>query len=252
MKNSKFYTGTLLVSIFFSLLMSPAGGFTQDADQLLEKMDKVLFSASDKQGKVEIILENKKGREKSKEADMYQKGPDMRLYRYTQPESQAGIATLSLPGGEMWMYMPALGKPKKISLMAKTGAFNNTDFSWEDMAMSPYSERYDPEFLDSTPDAWMLELVPKDDNSEYSKIVVTQHKQHYYPMKMEYYDKRGEKIKEAVYQYEKVGKYWNASEVVMTDLRKDHSTRILVNNVKFDQGLTDELFKVENLPTEKE
>ncbi len=50
----------------------------------------------------------------------------------------------------------------------------------------------------------------------------------------------------------KVGKYWNATEVVMKDLDKNHSTRILVTDVKFDQGLSDDIFMVENLkPAEK-
>ncbi len=64
---------------------------------------------------------------------------------------------------------------------------------------------------------------------------------------MEFYDKGGRKFKEAVYQYEKIGQYWNAAEVVMTDLKKEHSTAIQLKDVKFDQGLTDDEFTVEKL-----
>jgi outer membrane lipoprotein-sorting protein len=64
---------------------------------------------------------------------------------------------------------------------------------------------------------------------------------------MEYYDVTGKKFKEATYRYEKVGQYWNASEVVMKDLEKNHSTKILISEVKFDQGLSDDLFLVEKM-----
>ena len=62
----------------------------------------------------------------------------------------------------------------------------------------------------------------------------------------------GIKFKEAVYKYEKIGKYWNASEVVMKDLEKNHSTKILISDVKFDSGISDDIFLVGNLsPLEK-
>jgi outer membrane lipoprotein-sorting protein len=64
---------------------------------------------------------------------------------------------------------------------------------------------------------------------------------------MDIYDLKGKKFKEAAYKYEKVGKYWNATEVVMKDLDKNHSTKILITEVKFDQGLSDDLFLVEKM-----
>ena len=78
------------------------------------------------------------------------------------------------------------------------------------------------------------------------------HKTNYYPIFLEFYDRGGKKFKEAVYQYEKIGEYWNAAEVVMTDLKKEHSTTIQLKDVKFDQGLSDEEFTVEKLAPEKE
>jgi outer membrane lipoprotein-sorting protein len=54
------------------------------------------------------------------------------------------------------------------------------------------------------------------------------------------------------YKYEKVGNYWNTSEVTMTDYEKNHKTKILLQDVKFDQELSDDLFLVEKLkPADK-
>ncbi len=220
----------------------------QNADSLLRYMDNLMLAPSDKEATVKIILKDKTGKEKVREALMKQKGKDKKLYRYTLPESQAGISTLSLPDGVMWLYMPAFGKPTKISLLAKSQTFTGTDFSYEDMENKAYSERYTPTLLESdNSESYLLELIPISDKSKYSKIILHLNKTHYYPMKMEYYDIRGNIYKVAIYKYTKKGKYWYAEEVMMTNLKKAHSTGIVMTDVKFDQGLSDDEFSVENL-----
>lgn len=220
---------------------------SQDAGTILEKMDNIIFSPKDKQGKITIIVTDKAGKEKIREAQMLQKGPHKKLYRYTKPESQAGIATLTLSDNIMWLYLPAFGKPKKISMLTKDQSFNNTDFSYEDMATTPYADRFTPILIESTGDAYILSLVPKSGKSNYSKIIVRISKQYGYAETMDYYDLKDKKFKEASYSYNKVGEYWNAEEVVMKDLEKKHSTKILISDVKYDQGLPDDLFLVEKM-----
>jgi outer membrane lipoprotein-sorting protein len=240
----------VLILILIQAAVTNSSG--QDAAAILNRMDQIGFSPKDKQGKVTIIVSDKSGKEKVREAIMYQKGPDKKLYRYTKPESQAGIATLTLPNSIMWLYLPAFGKPRKISMLTKESTFNNTDFSYEDMATTPFADRFIPELVDSKGDVFILKLQPKAEKSNYSKIIVSINKTHGYAELMEYYDLTGKKFKEATYSYEKVGQYWNATEVVMKDIEKNHSTKILISEVKFDQGLSDDLFLLENLkPSEK-
>jgi outer membrane lipoprotein-sorting protein len=240
----------VLILILIQAAVTNSSG--QDAAAILNRMDQIGFSPKDKQGKVTIIVSDKSGKEKVREAIMYQKGPDKKLYRYTKPESQAGIATLTLPNSIMWLYLPAFGKPRKISMLTKESSFNNTDFSYEDMATTPFADRFIPELVDSKGDVFILKLQPKAEKSNYSKIIVSINKTHGYAELMEYYDLTGKKFKEATYSYEKVGQYWNATEVVMKDIEKNHSTKILISEVKFDQGLSDDLFLLENLkPSEK-
>ena len=234
-----FSAALLLFTCQISVTMS------QDGTDLLKKMDNIIFAPKDKQANVKIVITNTSKEDKVREAVLYQKGPDKKVYRYTKPESQAGVATLSLPDDVMWMYMPAYENPKKISLLAKSQAFTGTDFAYEDIPIQPYSLRYSSQFLKLEATTYALELIPLSDKSNYSKLIVFIDKTNYYPVKMEYYDKSGTKQKEAVYKYSKIGKYWNADEVTMTDLKKKSSTTISMSDVKFDQGLPDDLFTVE-------
>ena len=237
----------IVLFCFVFLIFGLSKIYAQDANTLLINMDKVLFSAKDKQGKVTIILTDKSGKQSVREASMMQKGNDKKLYRYTKPENQAGIATLSLANGVMWLYMPAFEKPKKISLLAKSQAFTGTDFSYEDMANDSYSDRYTATILETGSDYYQLQLTPKNDKSSYGKIIVKINKTAFYPIKIDYFNGKGKKFKEATYVYEMVGKYWNASEVVMMDLEKNHSTTIHLSEMKFDQGIADDQFTVEKL-----
>lgn len=235
-----------LIPILLILWTMPATA-QDDPNAILAKMDQILFSPKDKSGTLTMILIEKDGSEKVREAAMFQKGPDKKLYRYTKPESQAGIASLSLPGDVMWLYMPAFAQPKKISLLSRSQAFTGTDFSYEDMATTPYSDRFTPTIQSTGANDYVLELIPKSNKSSYTKILLRVDKTNGYPLWIKYYNVQNRMFKEATYTYEKIGKYWNAAEVVMKDLEKNHTTKIRLTNIKFDTGLTDDIFKVENL-----
>ena len=240
-----------LFGIVFMMISVLHVSAQDDANAILAKMDKLMFSAKDRTGTITITLVDKDGSEKVREAEIFQKGTDKKLYRYTKPESQAGIATLSLPGGVMWMSMPAFAKPKKISLLSKSQSFTGTDFSFEDMNITSYSENYTPSLESTGKNDYVLILIPKDDQSKYSKILLRVDKTVGYPIWMKYYNKQGVLFKEATYKYEKVGKYWNAKEVEMKDIEKDHLTIINLSDIKFDQGLSDDIFDVDNMKLEK-
>jgi outer membrane lipoprotein-sorting protein len=69
----------------------------QDAATILKNMDDVMYSPKDMSGKNKIVLIDKAGNKKLCEASIMQKGTDKRMFRFTAPASQAGIAVLSLP-----------------------------------------------------------------------------------------------------------------------------------------------------------
>ncbi|RLD89822.1 MAG: hypothetical protein DRJ09_05940 [Bacteroidetes bacterium] len=236
---------SVLVSALFLLIGYSANA--QDANTILKKMDDVMYSPKDMTGKNKIVLIDKAGKQKEREATIMQKGTDKRIFRFTAPASQAGISVLSLPNDVMYMYLPAFGKERRISSSVKSQKFAGTDFSYDDMESKPYTDKYTPKLLKTEGDAFVLELQPKSKKSAYSKLIVKINKTNYYPEAMEFYDKGNHKIKEAVYQFEKIGKYWNAKEIKMTDLKKHHVTKMMMSDVKYDQGLSDDEFTVRKL-----
>ena len=235
--------------LFFTLIYSSVRVIGQtDADQLLLKMDQTVFAAKDKSSRIEMVMINQKSaKEKTKKAMMMQKGSNMKLFRYTFPKSDSGIATLSLPNNEIYLYLPLFKKPKKITNLAEKNAFNQSDFSVSDMATKSYAENFTAELISTNELTYVVDLKPKSDDFPYSHMVVYINKKYFYPEQFDFYDKKNQMIKKATYNYIKIQSYWISDEVSMEDLKKDHKTTIYMSDIKINQGLKDELFTLENL-----
>jgi len=242
-----------LVVLLAFLVAVPFSVSAQNAADILQKMDAKAATIKDITADVVMeMINNRTGKVKTRKAILKQKMPYKTLFRFTYPPSQAGIGTLSLPGGIVYLYMPAFGKPKKISNLANSGAFSQSDFSTEDMGPKNWAKNYTATLISTNDTAYVLKLFPKGQNKKYSKLVVNVNKKHFFPQKVVYYDLQGNILKEANYQFQKAGNLWYAKVAAMTNFRKAHTTRIINSNVKLNQGLKDSEFTVEQLvPAEK-
>ena len=237
---------TLIILISF-FVFAGINGKSQNASEILSKMDNTILAVKDKVANVQMEMTNlNNGKGNMKRATLMQKGADKKIFRYTYPNSDKGIATLTLPG-VVYLYMPMFKKPKKITNMAQSNAFNKTDFSLSDAALMPYSKHFTPELSETTETDYVLDLKPKKKIHDYSRLVVYVNKAHYYPDKIEYFDPKGKKFKEADYKYKKIGKYWVADMIAMTNLKKNHRTVLKMTDLKLNQGLTDDDFTVEKI-----
>jgi len=233
-----------LISFF---IFAGINGKSQNAVEILSKMDNTILAVKDKVANVQMEMTNlNNGKGNIKRAVLMQKGADKKIFRYTYPKSDKGIATLTLPDA-VYLYMPMFKKPKKITNMAQSNTFNKTDFSLSDAALMPYSKNFTPELSKTTETDYVLDLKPKKEIEDYSRLVVYVNKDHYYPDKIDYYDQNGNKVKEAVYKYKKIGNYWIADVITMINLKKNHRTVMKMSDIKLNQGLTDDDFTVEKI-----
>ena len=237
----------LIMSLtLFSLTTRVEG--QESANSILAKVDKTLFAPKDKCAEVKMIMTDlKNGKQKVKKAVLMQKDTDKKFFRYTYPKSVSGITTLSLPDNEVYLYLPLFKNPKRVTNLAEKNKFNHSDFSYQDMATKSYVKKYVAELIERNDTAYVLKLIPKDSKSTYSFLVTTINKKYYYPEKTEYYNKKQQKIKVAIYHYKKVGYHWIANDITMTDISKNHSTEVILTNIRLDTGLKDNLFSVENM-----
>ncbi len=236
---------TLLMTVLF--LSAPILTKAQTAQQIVQKVDQITSAPKDVYQKVKITLIDKNGRKQIREAELWQKGTDKRLFRFTSPASYRGIGILSLPGDVMYLYMPAYGRERRIASSVKNQKFAGTDLTYDDMQAKKYSEKFTSKLIKTDDKYYWLELKPKDPKSAYSKLILKVKKSDYTPVYIEFYDKGGNKVKTMATQFEKVGKYWNAKKITVKDLKRNHTTVMEALQTKFDQGLSDDIFTIRYL-----
>ena len=235
-------------SIFLVAMCLSAYVFAQDATSIVKKMDANLAKVKDKSVDIEMTMVNlSSGKTKVKQAVLLQKGFDKKMFRYTAPKGDSGIATLSLPNKEIYVYLPMFKKPKKMTNLAESKTFNKSDFSINDMANFGYSETYNLTLIETTGSAYRIEMLPKEENGEYGKLVMDINKSNYHPERTAYYNDKMVLEKVALYQHKMVSGIWVAEEVSMETVKKKHKTILKMSNFKLNNGLSDELFTVENM-----
>lgn len=217
--------------------------------EILKKVDEVTYAPKDQTYKARVILIDKNGRESYREALMYQKGTNKRLVKFTEPADIRGIGFLSLPGDMNYVYLPAFKRSRHVASHIKNQNFAGTDFTYEDMEALTYSEKWNPELLRQDQSHYILKLTPKEGRkSDYSKLVMYVRTDNFYPEKIEYYDKAGNLYKILTRsRIEKVRNYWIAFETEMKDVKKDHATKLILEDVKVDTNLSDDIFTIRNL-----
>ncbi len=236
------------VFAFLAVMCSLQEIMAQDAADVLRRMDDVVFAGEDQTSGIRLIMTDRSGNERVREAKVWQKGSNKRLFRFTSPAAEAGIAFLSLPDDVMYLYMPAYGRERRIATHVRNQSFAGTDFSYEDLEALRYSERFEASIAEEKDNHYILRLVPlPGTRSDYSEIIVTINREHYYPERMKSFDRGGQEYKIADYRFERKGDYWTTTEIRMTNLKRQHSTRMIFDDIEFDTGLDDDIFTVRNL-----
>lgn len=179
------------------------------------------------------------------------------LIRFTAPGDIAGVGLLSiyLANGQrnQWLYLPALGRSRRIPTNQLGGRFVGSDLYYEDLQDRKVADDRDTILRDQSLGGVatkVLESVPVDSsNSVYDKRISWIDEKILLPLRVDFYVKgRPKPIKRfTVHRVQKIQGYWTVMDSTMTDLLSGHSTRIVVNAVKYDQGLPDDLFTVRAL-----
>ena len=188
-----------------------------------------------------------------------QRGPGERwsLSRFTSPADIAcvGLLTKDYPGDEndQWLYLPALDRVRRVSSNRKGGRFVGSDLFFEDLRdreIDMDTHRLIGEEKIGSLLCKVLESVPKDpDNSVYSKRISWVHPGTLVVLRADLYQAHSKSpVKRlTVKRIKKIQGYWTVLDSTMEDLESQHSTQISLAEVKYNQGIPDQLFTSQSL-----
>ncbi len=234
---------TAILTAVLSIVLATFLG-AETGEEWLKKVEATMNAPRDRVSTGTMILVDKAGVKKIRKTKMWQKGEDKKLTRFLSPADVKGVTFLSLSENEMYLYMPAFHRIRRIASSAKNENFMGTDFTYEDMTMNKMSEKFNAKIVKEDADTVTLELTPKPDaDVSYSKEIMVIDKKTLLPRKIDFYNKAGELEKTmTVLETKKVGKYWTITHMVMENHLTKHKTEIITEDIKFDVGLPDKLF----------
>lgn len=214
----------------------------------------------DSQSEMKMVLRSASGSEnvrmiKIKSLEVTTDG-DKSLMVFDEPKDVQGTSFLSFSHvngpDDQWIYLPALKRVKRIASNKKSGSFMGSEFSYEDLS-SFEPEKYSFKYLrDETLNGekcFVVESVPKDANSGYSKLVTWVDQSEYRMQKVEFYDKKQALLKiMTVSDYSKLeNKHWRPKLSRIENKQTGKSTDLHWMNIRLKTGLKDSDFSENNL-----
>lgn len=206
----------------------------------------------DSQSTLEMQLYNAKGEAtihrlnvKSLEGN---NGEDKNLMVFDAPKDVKGTAFLSYSHldalDEQWIYLPALKRVKRIASRTKSGSFMGSELSYEDLA-SFSLEKYQFRYLDDKPcgqlQCALLEAIPQDVYSGYSRVIFWLDSEFKRPQKVEYFDSKGKLLKIMTVQRYLLlqDKHWRAEQAEIHNMQTEKKTVLIWQNIRLNTGLSE-------------
>lgn len=206
---------------------------------------------------MEMVLKNASGKEAKRSQHIRilqnpgREEGDKSLITFSHPRDVKGTAFLSyakiLEADSQWLYLPGLGRVKRIASDNKSGPFVGSEFAYEDITgneIGKYSWTYLETEKCGALDCLKLETIPKYEHSGYSKRLVWIDTDHFRIQKIEFYDRKNQHLKTQTNtgykQY--LGKFWRADTWEMVNHQHNKSTTLHFKEYQFKNGFSDSDF----------
>ncbi len=238
------YTRT--IPIFLAILvLLPAWGLALDGNAILARVDRNMQPESYEMYRKLINVEPDGTR---KEFVLYsvKKGPSTAVALFLQPASEKGRTTLR-QGENMWLYIPNVGKPIRITSMQSVvgGVFNNSDILRLD-----YGVEYTARGIEDRGDSYLLDLKANSGSVAYDRLKMSVDKKTLLPTRIECYAVSGMLIK--TLQYSKIKDFGDglvrpSMLETSSPLYKGYKSVMLFAKIK-RREVPDEVFTLNYLP----
>lgn len=229
------------------------------------------YPGEDQRSRLTIILRDKDGNEKK---NVYRRlwkdfrGVDgvadkMMLFTEFPPDAQGagfmrwGYTAVSGRIADQWVYLPVLKKIRRVSIRDPGDSFLGSDLTYADISergLDADQHRLIRAMPNGNEQIYAVESMPVNKGGAlYSKTVswFTKGQDWDGCMKrqVDYYDKKGEPIKQQLIKWQRVDKAWVWDEVTVRNVQTGHSSVFQVTDVKVNVGLSDDEFTERALKT---
>jgi hypothetical protein len=246
---------------FFLFLLASASYAQPDAAVIMSKSRDLALMGS-MRATIHMSITEKNGSSRNRTIEMttktYPGGQEKRLIRFLVPPDVKGTSMLIIdnPGtqDEMWIYLPALKKVRRIVSTEKGRSFMSSEFTNADMSSPVLADfRHSFGIGSGTNNELIIESVPisqdKADENGYSKKVSYLSSDDYRIKKMEFYNFDNELFKRIVI---KAVFLLSEGRYIIKDMEADNllngrKSEIVMTNISTGVKIDDAVFSLQNL-----
>jgi outer membrane lipoprotein-sorting protein len=253
--------------IFFALLVRAAiflHGQTAVAPDALSivRASRDRIKAETVSTRSRMVIQGKDGSTSERLIDQYSKdGPrgHRAVIVFQKPDTVAGTRFLTMEnsGGadDRWIFLPSLGKVRRVAASEGSGSFMGTDFSYDDISSASRGADLDTHALLREEDlggaaCYVIQSMPKDSAYQYSKMVQWITKDSKIVMKIELYNKQNTLVKRVeMGGLKDVQGQLTITVTKITTLAAGTSTTINIDIIKYDDPIPESVFTTAYLET---
>lgn len=147
---------------------------------------------------------------------------------------------------DQWIYLPALGRVRRISAEKKNDSFMGSDFTYEDLsARHPDLDTHrviGTETLDGRK-VYVVESIPTEGSSSYGHTISRIADGIWTGLRRDFYDDSGILLKMLeIDDYEQIDGFWTITHMTMTNVQSGHSTTMELSELQFNTGIAESRF----------
>lgn len=168
--------------------------------EILDQLNFSTILSGSGSAQITMITENAKGAQRSYSLQVYvrmdEEEGDAQFLEYLAPADVRGTKFLSLrpKDGEsqMWLYLPALGRERRIAAHMTGDSFMGTDFTYDEIGGNfgyedDYAAERLPDQVEQGLDCYVLELTAAGPGALYPNVRMWVWKEEMVPVKMEFH-----------------------------------------------------------------
>jgi len=209
-----------------------------------------------------MVITAKNGTTSERVIDQYSKdGPNgaRTVIVFQSPANVAGTRFLTMDtaagGSDQWIFLPSLGRVRRIAASESGGSFMGTDFSYDDISSMDRELSLDAHTLlrEETlngKSCYVVQSVPKDNSYQYSKTITWIDKTGFLIYKSEMYNRRGEMVKVMeMSEFKDVQGRLTPMQTKISTVGAGTSTTIYMEIIKYDDPIPEGVFTTAYIET---
>jgi len=240
-----------------TLAAALAGGslYAQDAAAIMEK-SRNRISAKTTVTLSKMVITAKSGKTTERAIKQYSKkdanGNDRMVIVFLSPAAVKDSRFLTIDNdngvSSSWIYLPKLGKVRRIAGSEGSASFMGTDMSYDDISSLNRDSSLDvytilrEEKLNGK-DCYVLQGVPKDKSYQYGKMISWVDKSNYCLYKVELFDKKDKLVKVLeISNYKDISGKLTGMQTKMSTISAKTNTVITIESIEYDSDLKESFF----------